>query len=614
MPDPIPTTVPLKLTPNDFRFEACIANPPLTQARTFRLTMRGPGRMILRRFRLVGSGAGRFTLSGPGAITLTNGESTTFSVMFDPEKVRTYEARVVFSIIHHRGDGSSLLVWGRVPLVGLGKDCAAEKPGDPPPPEVVDENAGEGDGPDADGGGATPPGGGSEPGTDPPANANPVVSEVCVRFWKLPGAADTLGDTEFNSWLREVNEIFRNSGVQFRRGEGPVETVAEPGAKADDHCLDIYVGGPDLIPGDTAAATRVSQPDDAAAVLRDVKGVHGGFLADGGWIGERIQMESGNAANSTPESKTLAHELGHALGLGPAVERPDGNQDHLDPDDGQPITNEERLMHPGSLGTKLTELERRIAARMARIIEGGPRCRKTTEYRYEPDDRSQPLDTVRFRNRNDIVEVVAGSRTGFPLAAPHRLALELSVHDALEAWSSVIEYEWNGKSWRYSAEPARTEEAPALRAPTWLELFDMPVEPGTPRLAYGLRVEVPKDYFGIAQRVVGFRLRAGLAGAEMLALPRGSGVKLDLTLPVYTVELSEASRAVTAARGGMLTLKGTGWQSETFTGQAGLSLWLRALGVSRIIDVEPLPKPVPETGASRCRCRTTCLSASIGCI
>lgn len=621
MPDPIPRSVPLTLAPNDFHFEACINNAPLTQQRVFRLTMNGPGRMILRRFRLRGSGAGRFSLVHPGEVTLTNGNSATFTVTFDPERVRTYKAKVVFSIIHHRGDGSSLLVWGRVPLEGLGKDCAAEKPDKPPPPEQDDDHEGEGDAPGEGGEGAgdgaggnggdasgtgsgagTQPPGGANPGTEPPAQFNGPISEVCLRFWKLPGAADDLGAEEFRRWVGEVNRIYRNSGVQFRLSDAAIERIDTAAEGSDAHCFDIYVGGPNLIPGDVAGFCEGSRTRTAGAAQLEA-GAHDNFRQNGSSVGTSIHMESGHPATSTPASSVLAHELGHALGLGPSVPRQDGTQDHLDPDDGQPITNDERLMHPRSGGTKLTERERRIAARMALLLKGGPassKCEATTEHSHQPDDGAGVMrfEAIDFSNLDDSVQIIARTQTGFPIDARHELSVELAVDDGVDSWSGAVSYSADGRRWRYSAEPARTESAAALPAPSFIHRVDWPVEPEAPDEAFGVRIELPKDYFGLSHRTVGMRLTASVAGEPAHVYPNEGYLKLDLRPPAFTLELGECSREVTARRGDTLRLKGTGWQSATFTGQVGLTFWLRGLGVSRLIELKSLPKPVPREWAT----------------
>lgn len=618
MPDPIPPGVPLKLEPIDGNLEACINIRPLVDQRVFKLTMTGAGSIEVKKFRLAGTDAGRFGLVDPGTVTLTNGKEVSFRVTFTPVRVGAHVARVVFLITHTQPNGKIKSVWGRLPLNGLGKNCAEEDPAQPPPPDGEDENAGEGDGPGegagggggggnggapdgsggtGDGGGtpppAPPPGGGD--GTDPPPAFVGEPTEVCLRFWTLPGVAAGLGEADFDAWVTTVNQIYKNSGVQFRRGAGPIVQIPTPNAESDPHCFDIYVGGPALIPGNTIGFCEGARSLRAAEILRE-EGAAANYGKAGSSIGTSIQMETGHPPGTTPPSTTLAHELGHAMGLGPSS----GN-DHLNPTDGQPITSEDRLMHPASGGTKLTEHERRIAARMAKLLRGArvpgePVCEKTTEHRVQPDPipPGRRFRSVEFRNQQRSVAVTASAPEGFPTKSRLKLSLKLVAADPVGRFSASIDYGLDEGRWRIAAEPPAGDPAPALPAPALLERIDWPTETGAPAMAFGVRIEVPKDYFGLSHRVVGMQLSVSVEDAEAEALPHEGPVKLDLTPPAFTVVLSEASRAATVERGGVLLLKGEGWQSSTFTGQAGLSLWLRQHGVSRFIPLEPLPKPIPE--------------------
>lgn len=610
MPDPIPPNIPLDYGPKDPNLEACINDRPFEASRVVTLTMNGPGRIKLARFRLDGADEAQFKLTQPGKVSLTNAQTVTLTVVFDPDEARTHQAVVKFSILYSDGAGRTISVTGALPFTGVGKDCPAVAP---PGPGGGGVAGGGGGAPPGGGvaGGAPAVGGGASPGTEPPAAFGGEFTDICLRFWKLPGAPAALGAADFDRWITDTNRIFGGSGVRFRRGEGAIETSQTPQEKCDAHCFDIFVGGPDYFDGTEGNKEKLGHCDPSRSrrvrEILDKAGANEEFCKHGSTVGSQVVMEAGHTAppgEVPPDpSTTLAHELGHAMGLGAA--RPDGNggQEHLDPDDGKPITNGERLMHPGSNGTKLTDKERTIAVEVAKLLKGGPGiplCDKSREFRSAAVQPTGPghFANVEFRNLFDSVEVTGRTATGFPMSGKARFSLEFAVEAGAESFSDGIDYAYDGASWRIGTGGPREDEAPALYPPEFVVQVDTRVEPGAPELAYGFRFEVPKDYLGLSHRSVGMRLAGAFAGGTPETYPHDGYAKLDLALPVFSIDLAEQSREVTAERGGVLTLKGSGWQSSTFTGQAGLSLWLTRDGVSRTIALEALPKPIPERWAA----------------
>lgn len=614
MPDPIPPNIPLDYGPKDPNLEACINDRPFEASRVVTLTMNGPGRIKLARFRLDGADEAQFKLTQPGKVSLTNGQTVTLTVVFDPDEARTHQAVVKFSILYSDGAGRTISVTGALPFTGVGKDCPAVAPPPPPPDGGGGGGAPDGGGgaPPPDGGAATPaPGGGDQPGTAPPATLDGKPIDICLRFWKLPGAPADLGAAQFDQWVADVNRIFGGSGVQFKRGEGAIEASQTPNEKWDAHCFDIFVGGPRYFEDTEADAEKLGHctPSRRRKVreILDEAGANEEFSKHGSVVGSQVVMEAGHVVpdGEVPPSAstTLAHELGHAMGLGAARPLPNGRQEHLDPDDGKPITNRERLMHPGSNGTKLTDKERAIAVEIAKLLKGGPGiplCDKSREFRSAAVQPTGPghFASVEFRNLFDSVEATGRTATGFPMSGKARFSLEFAVEAGAESFSDGIDYAYDGASWRIGTGGPREDEAPALYPPEFVVQVDTRVEPGAPELAYGFRFEVPKDYLGLSHRSVGMRLAGAFAGGTPETYPHDGYAKLDLALPVFSIDLAEQSREVTAERGGVLTLKGSGWQSSTFTGQAGLSLWLTRDGVSRTIALEALPKPIPERWAA----------------
>lgn len=613
MPDPIPKNIPLDYDPKDPNLEACINDRPFEASRVVTLTMNGAGRIKLARFRLDGPDKGKFRLTQPGKVTLTNGQTATLTVVFDPDEARTYTAEVEFSIIYTDAAGRIASVTGKLPFIGVGKDCPPVAP--PGPGGGVAGGGGGAAAPDggAAGGGVAAPaaGGGDQPGTAPPATFAGKPIDICLRFWKLPEAPDAIGAAQFDQWVADVNRIYGGSGVQFRRGAGEIEASETPNQKFDTHCFDVFVGGPkyyESTEGDTDKLGHCT-PSRSRRVreILDKAGANEEFSKHGSTLGSQVVMEAGHIADAgevpPSASTTLAHELGHAMGLGAARPLPNGRQEHLDPDDGKPITNRERLMHPGSDGTKLTDKERAIALEVAKLLKGGPGmplCDKSREFRSAAVPQTEPghFAGVEFRNLFDSIEVTGRTATGFPMSGKARFSLEFAVEAGAESFSEAVDYAYDGKSWRIGTGGPREDEAPALYPPEFMVQIDTRVEPGAPESAYGFRFEVPKDYFGLSHRTVGLRLAGAFAGGTPETYPHNGYAKLDLALPVFSIDLDEQSREVAAERGGVLVLKGSGWQSSTFTGQAGLALWLTRDGVSRIITLEPLPKPIPEHWAA----------------
>ncbi len=599
MPNPIPADIPLDYDPKDPNLEACINDRPFEAVRTVKLTLIGPGRIKLSRFRLDGADKAKFRLTGPGTTWLKTGEEVSLTVVFDPDEARTHQAAVEFSVIYYDGTGGSIIRTISLPFTGIGSDCPVVAPPPPPPPGGGGVPGGGGGVVPPDGGAATPaPGGGDQPGTAPPAAFAGKDIVICLRFWKLPGAPADLGATDFDRWVADVNRIYGGSGVQFRRGDGAIAESQTPHAESDRHCLDIFVGGPDYFDNtenDDLKQGHCERSRDRR--MRDIytaAGAHGEYLEPEQLaVGSHVVMESGGTA-----STTLGHELGHAMGLGAARPLPNGRQEHLDPDDGKPITNNQRLMHPSAGGTQLTDKERQIARLVAeRLLKGGPGiplCDKTAEFRSAAQPKPGYFASVEFRNLFDSVEVTGRTATGFPMSDKAKFSLQFAVGAGEDSFEEGIDYAYDGKSWRIGTGGPREDDAPALYPPEFVVQVDTRVEPGAPELTYGFRFEVPKDYFGLSHRTVGLRLAGVFAGGTPEVYPLDGYAKLDLALPVFSIDLAEQSREVMAERGGVLLLKGSGWQSSTFTGQAGLSLWLTRDGASRILPLEPLPKPIPE--------------------
>jgi hypothetical protein len=201
---------------------------------------------------------------------------------------------------------------------------------------------------------------------------------------------------------------------------------------------------------------------------------------------------------------------------------------------------------------------------------------------------------LEFRNAGDRIAVTGRSELGFALGTPMKLSLQVVADDEAGALDARINYARGEEGWLIAAPPPLAEETPALRAPELVVELGAPIEP---EFARGVRMELPRDHFGLSHRTVRLRFSASIGDSAVQHYPRNGYVTLDLTPALFTIALSQASRERRVKRGGTLRLEGQGWQSTTFTGQAGLMLWLRRHAVSRFIALEALPTPIPKRWA-----------------
>lgn len=641
MPDsPIPRNVPLRVDPEAYDFEACIDGPPLTQTRVYRITMTGPGRIKLRYFGLRGSGAGFFTLAAPHEVELHEGDSVAITVTFDPEKTRTYRAKLRFLIHFNRPNGSILSIWGKTRLTGVGKACAAageeDGEGDGEEDDGGDEGGagdggddggetGGGDGGDADDGEGTGPGdpedgdepedddsvetdgeegGGASPGSTPEEPLKPE-KVICLRFWKLPGAADDLDEAAVDRWLEHTNRIWSSAGIRFTRTSRPFEKVEHREERWDAHCLDVYVGGPGLVPGPTLGDTE-TRPNPSLDRQMEEAGAHADFREHSGVSnqGDSVQMESGHGHTDRQQGQLLAHELGHALGLGPA---PDGNaehQEHLDPATGEPITNPGRLMHPQAAGGEgLTDMERRIARLAHDYVKGSqPRysgCEKTSDRIPEPEEARGETRSARWgaelRSLPDSLQASIRVSEPFGLFEGDgaRFALDLDLDDDGEIdWSVECTFAPGGG--RIETPGPAAPDAMALGRAWPSREIDRPREPGTvPEApAVGLLWEIPKSYLGPVRGPVGWRLRASLGSAGTRTVPSEGLGRLDLTRPLFVLDLDEGGRRRRVRPGEKVELAGSLWTTSTFTGGARIAA--RLSGRAAALASTTLEAPLPE--------------------
>jgi hypothetical protein len=563
--NPIPAGLPLEVTPLDFEFRSCrtpdggFGRVP----RTYRI------RNTSNRTIVVELGGEQGT---PPEDWIRGQRSARY--VLDPGKVREFYLDYTYAPQQAResGFGSQFLARfdGRqfpftLRLSGRVADCEAPQPPitDPPP----------GNGPQP---GEPPP-----PGTVPPPELEPVV-DVCLHFWLLEGSASTSRET-IDGWIRETNQIFWSNGVRvrFTQKPGSPAPAGEP-RPADDHCFDIYVGDPGLFSGAKAGECRCI---GSTALNGALKGLPIDLDYDPG-LGTEIEMESGGDAG-----KTLAHELGHAMGLGGGEA-----QRHEDPSTGDPITDDGRLMHPSPQGTRLTPLERDIANIAAGFLKGSPdrrgcgKSQKTTP--DPPDPERSPASDIRRVDIRNVAGVLEIDFTVRGLMLPEqRILYTLEFDTDLDGTADrSVRFERERAVWRRAVTPQELAEV-ALDPPQFV--FGASPFSGRPRTTgiIGLVTTVPKPLLGMGEGTIAWRVRLSSPPEPEEVVPKEAFATFDITDPRFTLAL--AGSRIQTVPGGSVELRGTASGSSTFTGSLRLFLRIEDNRRARLLSVGTVPSPLP---------------------
>lgn len=576
--------IPLQVTPDDYEFRACIDEEPRIMQRIYRVRMTRPGRVTLSKFKLSGDDD-VFSAFSASSVSLEDGQSTILEVLFQPTEVQQYNAKLTFKAVLKRQHGTVVVRTPIARLQGDGQLCA-EAPGEGP---GNDGGGGDTDTTDTDTG-TDIDGGGWSAGSEPPTDYDGPITTLCIRFWKLPDCPDIDND-RLDEWILETNATYGGSGVRFERSAKPVEPSVTPGKQVDPHCIDVYLGGPDHFPGAVAGKTQMSGKDADKDVIDDA-GVHEDFLDASEGLGKSITLEVSDAS-----SDSLAHELGHFLGLGPAPDPDATPQEHIDPTDGKPITDDGRLMNPQGPGSKLTDRERRIArAAATKLADEMKRCDETGFY-FDPPEESETAYAFHhfgMISQRDHLELIGFATDAFAVASvPLRLDVQVRLPRQEERpWTA--NYDWNGRFWRMKSTAPASADASALSQPGFLSELAPNTAGGGTRMKTGIVVDIPKNHFGIELGPVEVRSRVGLPG-NWQAFPDSGWQLIDLTPPGFVVDLDRRSRSVCATVGGRITLRGTAWQTSTYSGQVELSLSLPDRCERLNLPLMRLPTPLAST-------------------
>jgi len=575
----IPDRIPAVVRPAEFTFRACAAraSDEGRHPRTFFFSQKPgtPGKVEFGRVEIVPQVAGDWHAS-QGQIADGQLEVT---VVFTPSAPGSSPAELRVDVDYPQGTGR-ITETVALTLEGQAADCA---PGFSAPDAA---------GGPASGADATPPGGGDgtpaapapagpegsptapdgDPGAPPPTGA-PRDIELCLRFYAVD-PVPVPGEDDLDALLDSVNEAYRGSGVRFRRLD-PAQRVDEAPApktpelmEEDPHCLDVYLVR--AIPGPTLGEADLTVPDRDA--WRDLLRELG--IDPASEVGRRMGPGRRCRIQTEPSlERTLAHELGHILGLGAG---PDPI--HRDPQTGEDITDQDRLMHGTPLGTDLTDAEKRIARKVAEWIEDH-RSPCGRSRRVEPTPRSETLDPrgdLRFGSLDALEEELVfrayTEATFAPGETSPTLSLELDT-DADGGADRFVSAQLADGRWFVERQPAESVAVPAPEA--LLDVRgDVPGPVGV--FADALQLRVPRAFLPRPYGPIGWRLR--LAQSELATVdtvPVDGVSVLDVTPPALAIVVDADSRRVEVGPGASVTIAGDLLATPTVDGLVTFSgrLW-----------------------------------------
>ncbi len=559
----------LTVDPQDFQFRACANTPGPngTDSKTYTLTNNGTNRVVVQEMKFQDNGPWSAADFPDGDKELGPGKSFNITVRFTPTEQGnqtnsiTYDLKV---LIPPHGDASYSR---RISLSGEGLA--------PCPPAGQDDSGGQG----------TTGSTGTEAGDGDTAPMRPII-DVCITFHIVtktgpPQNADDNPDTrpsseDIDGWVRDANRVFAGAGIRFRRVPPPntnrdpslVEKMDESNPEYNPHCLNIYIRHEDRWPGPVTGKTkgpRSKRLNDALGRL----GASPGYKRHSG-MGRNIELERGDKA-----SDTLAHELGHALGLGAGPE-----DDHLDPETGRKIDEldpqgRDRLMHPDGDGTGLTELEKKIARAAAEIHNTDASACEQSFY-YQPDERYASLDPRSdlqaswIENHDAFIRLTAVPYE--PIAVGLDLVqLTVRFDNHLNGRADLeILYRSEGQKWFWEA----SSEIKELPLPDIIFIHTDPLSGIGTEMAHGIFVDIPKQVFADDRGLLGWQVEflAGKRQGPADRVPKDGFNYFDMTNPSFVLSLDEAMRSLDVVQGEIVPLTGSVSATDTLTDDIDLSL------------------------------------------
>ncbi len=578
---PVPPSSKHKLlSPSDLEFKACA---PLdeTDERELKLISRKKSVTTIESIKLQSSLEADWTLDEQIEGTDVNKSAPAeFTITFNPAEPRLSEAQLLITAKYKSGSRATVTI----PLVGDGTPC---------PAATATES------------------GFLDLATNPKiaigagkALALPKkVIEVCIAAHLVkPEDWDKMNkeqqkqvretrEKQVNAAIAEANAIWaaNHSGIQFKRKK-PITLVDKVGDSMDVHCLDLYFDAAKTEgSGDTRTSSlAANKVPDLPAWIKGTK--YGKKLR----TGDRISVSLAGKAGAN--GRTLAHELGHALGLGVG----DTPKDHREVDDWDKEIKDatgadKRLMKHENPGKEMRKREVELAQVLAKYMNrNAPTCEKGVKSEsgqgYVPPNEQGDLKYAYVISRPDTVEFQAEFTYPITFKQPIELAVQLDLNnDGLVNAGVSFKYsdgEWLNQSTHPIGKTASVQHLGIASAERTNPLIP---------LARGVSIQVPRT--GLTEfSDIGWQVSVQLPALKSKeTIPVNSMAAFDITRPWIEIGLSPDNVEVTALASSHLNLRGPIKVASTFSGTIALSLDLISADVTWNIDAGTLIQPLGDS-------------------
>ena len=321
----------------------------------------------------------------------------------------------------------------------------------------------------------------------------------------------------------------------------------------DEHCIELYLdaeraGGSGNTDGENFSVQNLDQVPSGIDqdYQKEIK------------MGENITMGTsfGQVNSDDINGNTIAHELGHAFGLGMGP-TPDDHREIEDFD--KKIKDspnaDDRLMRHRNPGDELTDKEKELMRAMAahyakttgtcgnsyHILEG--------DY-YVADKPYADVIYASITSTAAFIRLDAHLAAAAPTTAPISIDIELDTSGDRQADHQLAFYSKNGK-WQNEQNPPASN---AEYSPFATRLISTSVKaPGVSTVTAWL----PRKYLPKNKGEIGWRMRVSIAGTSPETLPVEGFDYFDVTPPAYVVALNPQFRKMTVNPGDIVNIDGT---------------------------------------------------------
>ncbi|MFQ5528007.1 MAG: hypothetical protein ACE5GX_17340 [Thermoanaerobaculia bacterium] len=372
--------------------------------------------------------------------------------------------------------------------------------------------------------------------------------------------------------LAEANAIFEanNAGIKFNR-KGDLQIVNKlPKGKdrdKDKKCLEIYFD-PNMKKGD--GTSHAKNGVNVNNLDKIPKGLDKDYT-DKLHMGESIDVSSQGHAGEV--GKTLAHELGHALGLGAG---PD-SEDHREPDDYDKKVADDpnaakRMMKHENPGKEMRRIEVELAREIAKHMNATrPKCEKQAKIEdgssyIAPDSRGD-LQYALILARPETIEWRGIVSEPIDAGQTIDLALELDTDRDTKA-DQTVACTYRDAIWAC--------ESTLPGVPVVQHLWEPWVNPNVPE-AWAFSLELDRESLPVASGDIGWRLAMASPslGTED-AVPLEGLAVFDITPPSLDITVEAGFGPLRLRRGRFLDLSGGIELGPTFSGQVAIRVRLES--------------------------------------